>query len=69
VLAKWAVAPAVQSRTVRALRLGKRGFPRTWYAATRSADVTPAYQFDLIELLRRHVGAGPVVRPTQLKLS
>ena len=69
VLAKWSVAPAVQSRAVRALRLGRRGYPRTWYVATRSADVTSAHQFDLIELLRRHLGGGPVVRPTQLRLS
>ena len=69
VLAKWSVAPAIQSGAVRAIRLGRRGYPRTWYAATRSADVTPAHQFDLIELLRRHLGAGPVVRPSQLKLS
>jgi LysR family transcriptional regulator for metE and metH len=61
-LARWAVAPAVRSGAVRALRLGRRGCPRTWYAATRNADVTPAYRFDLIELLRRHLGAGPVVR-------
>jgi len=64
VLAKWAVAPAVQSGAVRMLRLGKKGFARTWYAATRSGDVTPAYQFDLIELLRRHLGAGPAVNVT-----
>ena len=70
VLAKWAVAPVVQSRAVRALRLGRKGFPRTWYAATRSGDVTPAYQFDLIELLKRHLSPGPVVRnATQLRLS
>src|SRR5262245_24669929 len=70
VLANWAVAPAVQSRTVRALRLGKKGFTRTWYAATRSSDVTPTYQFDLIELLRRHLSAGPSTRATaQLRLS
>ena len=70
VLARWAVAPVARAGTVRALRLGKRGFPRSWYAATRSGDVTPAYQFDLVELLRRNLSAGPVVGPrSQLKLS
>lgn len=69
VLARWAVAPAIQAGTVRALHLGKRGFTRTWYAATRADDVTPAYQFDLLELLRRHLGAGPATRSTQLRLS
>jgi LysR family transcriptional regulator for metE and metH len=69
VMAKWAVAPEVRAGLVRALRLGKRGYPRTWYAATRSGDVTPAHQFELIELLKRHLGPGPVARPTQLRLS
>jgi LysR family transcriptional regulator for metE and metH len=56
VLARWAVEPAVRAKVVRALRLGKKGFTRTWFAATRSNEVTPPYLFDLIELLRRHVG-------------
>jgi LysR family transcriptional regulator for metE and metH len=59
ILAKWSVQPAVQARAVSMVRLGKRGFSRTWYAATRSGDVTPAFQFDLIELLKRHLVAGP----------
>jgi LysR family transcriptional regulator for metE and metH len=62
VLAKWAVLPAVRSGAVQTVRLGKKGFTRTWFTAVRSGDVTPAYQFDLIELLRRHVSAGPTVR-------
>ena len=59
IMAKWAVQPAIQSRALSALRLGRRGHTRTWYAATRSGDVTPAFQFDLIELLRRHLASGP----------
>ena len=59
ILAKWSVQPAVASRMVNMLRLGRRGYSRTWYAATRSGDVTPAFQFDLIELLKRHLGSGP----------
>lgn len=64
IIAKWAAAPAVQSRAVRALRIGRKGFIRTWYAATRRDDVTPAFQVDLIELLRRHLGSGVVGRAT-----
>jgi LysR family transcriptional regulator for metE and metH len=59
IMARWAVQPAVQARAVTALRLGRRGYTRTWYAATRSGDVTPAFQFDLIELLKRHLSSGP----------
>ena len=62
VLAEWAVAPAVRSGAVRTARIGKQGFNRTWYAAVRSADVTPAYRFDLIELLGRALRPGPTVR-------
>lgn len=62
ILAKWAVAPAVRSGAVQTTRIGRKGIRRTWYAAMRSADVTPAYHFDLIELLRRHLGTGPTVR-------
>jgi LysR family transcriptional regulator, regulator for metE and metH len=70
VLAKWAVLPAVRSGAVQTVRLGKKGFSRTWFTAVRSGDVTPAYQFDLIELLRRHLSAGPTVRTGhQLRLS
>lgn len=69
VLAKWAVAPAVRAGSVVALRLGKSGFNRTWFAAARSADVTPAYRVDLIELLRRHVGAGPSTSALHLRVA
>ena len=62
VLAQWAVAPAVRSGAVRALRIGRRGVTRTWYAAVRSADITPAYRYDLIELLARTLAPGPAVR-------
>jgi LysR family transcriptional regulator for metE and metH len=62
ILAEWAVAPALRAGTVQATRLGRKGCKRTWYAAVRSGDVTPAYQFDLIELLRRQLSIGPTVR-------
>jgi LysR family transcriptional regulator for metE and metH len=69
VLAKWAVAPAVKAGAVQALRLGKNGFSRTWFAAARSADVTPAYRLDLIELLRRHLAAGPNAAMSHLRVA
>jgi LysR family transcriptional regulator for metE and metH len=65
VLAQWAVMPAVRSGIVQTTRIGKRGMSRTWFTAVRAADITPAYQFDLIELLRRNLGTGPAVRAMQ----
>jgi LysR family transcriptional regulator for metE and metH len=70
ILARWAVTPALRAGIVQATRLGKKGQMRTWYAAVRSSDVTPAYQFDLIELLRRHLSGGvPTSRPHQASAS
>ena len=70
ILAKWAVAPAVRAGIVRAARLGKKGYSRTWYAAVRSTEVTPTYQFDLIDMLRRHLSVGQTGRiAQQLRLS
>ena len=62
VLAAWAVAPAVRAGAVKTARIGKHGFNRTWYAAVRKADITPAYRFDLIDLLSRTLRPGPAVR-------
>jgi LysR family transcriptional regulator for metE and metH len=62
ILARWAVVPAVRAGAVQALRLGRKGITRTWYTAVRNTGVTPAWQFDLIELLRRNLGNGPRVR-------
>ena len=62
ILARWAIAPALRAGAVQATRIGKKGVRRTWFAAARSADLTPAWHADLIGLLRRHLGAGPQVR-------
>jgi len=62
ILARWAVAPALRSGAVQATRIGKRGIRRTWFTAARSADLTPPWHADLIELLRRHLASGPQVR-------
>jgi LysR family transcriptional regulator for metE and metH len=70
ILAKWAVIPAVRSGAVKTVRLGKTGYSRTWYTAVRNGDVAPAYQFDLVELLRRHLATGPTTGIAQkLRLS
>src|SRR5687767_10184204 len=58
VMARRAVGPALRSGAVQATRIGKKGVRRTWFTAARSADLTPAYHADLVELLRRHLGAG-----------
>jgi LysR family transcriptional regulator for metE and metH len=58
ILAKWAIAPHLKSGSVRAVRLGKQGHHRTWYSAVRSGDITTAYQTDLANLLRRHLGSA-----------
>jgi LysR family transcriptional regulator for metE and metH len=62
ILARWAVAPALRAGVVQATRIGRKGVRRTWFTAARSSDITPAWHDDLLELLRRHLGAGPQVR-------
>jgi LysR family transcriptional regulator, regulator for metE and metH len=62
ILARWAVLAAAKSGSVQTVRLGKNGCSRTWYTAVRSGDVTPAYQLDLVELLRRHLVGGPATK-------
>lgn len=70
ILARWATAAAVQAEKIKATRLEKNGCRRTWYAAVRANDVIPAYQFDLIEMLRRNLGGKSVSAiGQQLRLS
>jgi LysR family transcriptional regulator for metE and metH len=70
VLANWSVAPAVRAGSVCASRLGVDGHSRTWSAAVRRGDVMPAFQFDLIELVRRHMrGADSGLPEQRLRLS
>ena len=65
VLSRWAVAPRLRAGTLVAVRLTERGFPRKWYVATRTDDPAPAYQLDLIELLRRNMAGGPTIADVQ----
>ena len=53
VLARWAVEPAIRSRSVRALRLTRRGVTRQWSAATLRGP-EPAWRADFVALLREH---------------
>lgn len=62
VLARWALAPALQAGAIAAVRLSAQGYHRRWSLAVRADDPSPPYQFDLIELLRRNLKGGPVAR-------
>jgi len=53
VLSRWACAPAVDRGDVRAIRIGRAGTYRSWYAAHRDEASTPTYTHTLIELLFR----------------
>jgi len=51
VLAKWSVAPQLESGTLRAIPLTGRGFYRQWNAATIKSKSTPAYLNEFVKLL------------------
>jgi LysR family transcriptional regulator for metE and metH len=62
VLARWAALPWIRSGELQAVRLTERGYARHWFVATRREQPAPAYQFDLMELLRRQLAGGPLPR-------
>lgn len=53
-LARWAVAPHVKAGAVRALRLTRRGYKRTWSAATLKDMARVPYVKEFIDLVACH---------------
>jgi LysR family transcriptional regulator for metE and metH len=54
VLARWAVAPYVKAGALRAVPLTRRGYRRTWSAATLKDMARVPYVRDFIDLVARH---------------
>jgi LysR family transcriptional regulator, regulator for metE and metH len=50
-LARWAVAPAVESGKVAIRPLGGKGFRRQWYAVTMRNQPTPPFLIEFLQLL------------------
>jgi LysR family transcriptional regulator for metE and metH len=50
-LARWAVAPAVETGKVAIRPLGGRGFRRQWYAVTMRNQPTPPFLTEFVTLL------------------
>ena len=57
VMARWAVRPHLEARTLRALPLTARGFHRRWSAAMIRHKATPPYVSSFVELL----ASNPIV--------
>lgn len=57
VMARWAVRPHLEARTLRALPLTARGFHRRWSAAMIRHKATPPYVSTFVELL----ASNPIV--------
>jgi LysR family transcriptional regulator for metE and metH len=51
VLAKWAVAPNLKARTLKGIRLTKKGIFRNWHAVTLKEPPAPRYLHEFIKLL------------------
>ena len=51
VLAKWAVAPNLKARSLRGIRLTKKGVFRSWHAVTLKNPPAPRYIQEFIKLL------------------
>lgn len=59
VLERWAVAPALDSGAVRAVRITRRGIIRQWSVATLRSAGEPQWRTDFIELLRTSAPVRP----------
>jgi LysR family transcriptional regulator for metE and metH len=60
-LARWAVAKQIESGTLAARPLTRKGFRRQWCAALLKSDFMPAYVTEFVALLSRR--SLPVVKP------
>ena len=65
VLSRWALGPAVRSGLVTPVKLTEGGFSRKWFVAVRADDPSPAFHFDLVALLRKHLAGGPTIVDAQ----
>jgi len=54
VLARWAVEPHVKAGTLRAVPLTRRGYRKTWSAATLKDVARVPYMRDFIDLVAKH---------------
>jgi LysR family transcriptional regulator for metE and metH len=59
VLERWAVAPALDSGAVSAVRITRRGIIRQWSVATLRGAGEPQWRTDFIDLLRTFAPAPP----------
>jgi LysR family transcriptional regulator for metE and metH len=72
ILSKWSIAQQLESGMVKAIPLTKRGFCRTWYAATLKTKKPPAHLEAFIRLLANNSvlvsKTKPRDRPSKLRL-
>jgi LysR family transcriptional regulator for metE and metH len=59
VLAKWAVAPHLNSRELKGLRLTKKGVHRNWNAVTLKNTHAPQYLLEFEKLLAKNLQELP----------
>ena len=55
VIAHWIVAPALQSGTLKAVRVTKSGLRRSWYAVTLKRDTQPQYLENFVAHLKDNI--------------
>jgi len=72
ILSKWSIAQQLESGMVKAIPLTKRGFCRTWYAATLKTKKPPAHLEAFIQLLANNSvlvsKTKPRDKPSKLRL-
>jgi LysR family transcriptional regulator, regulator for metE and metH len=63
ILARWAVRPHLERGGLKALRIDHAAARRTWTAAIRATQSTPAYVEDFIRFLSHTISTPPRGRP------